>query len=266
MTKLATEGKRFLADVAALAALVWVAAATLHEGLGHGLSCLAVGGDPISWSTFHFSCGREALDQIEWRIVSAAGTAVNLGLMAIGYGWWRSARGDAAALTAWLLVVVNGLTSFGYFVFSAAFGIGDWNADGVLIGVSAQDVARAVLAVVGVGGYYAVVKLGAAMLSRMPAVASSTRAARRLCVTAWLTIGAVSLLAAIMAGSDWRSTIGASIGAALGGNAGLLSIHRFLRLKGSHSAEYAAIGEPIWILAFVLTVSFAYVLGSGLRL
>lgn len=81
-----------VADVAALAALAWVAAAALHEGLGHGVACMTMGGVPTRWSSFHFGCDQQALALWGRRIIAGAGTMVNLALMAIGWLWWRKSR------------------------------------------------------------------------------------------------------------------------------------------------------------------------------
>lgn len=214
-------------DIAALAALAWVAAATLHEGAGHGLACLAVGGEPLRWSTFHFGCGQG--DESVWdrRIVASAGSLVNLVLSAIGWAWWRASRSTWARLAAWIVLVLNGLTAFGYLVFSAAFDIGDWNRAGVLLDIVDVRLTRGVLAIVGVAGYAAVVRGAARLLSRTGAGDGATLTTRRVTMTVWATTGLVSLLAALMSGSDWHSTAGAAFGVALGGNAGLLTIARF---------------------------------------
>lgn len=266
MTRQHSRSGALLADVAALAAIIWVIAATLHEGLGHGVACAATGGDPLVWSTFHFDCARRSMSLAEWRIVSAAGTAVNLGLMALAYLWWRRTNSAGIRLATWIAVVVNGLTSFGYLIFSATFGIGDWNSTGVMIGVANTCPSRVALAAVGVAGYYLVIRSGAAMLSQMPEVAPAPAEARRLASTVWLTTGAVSLLAGLAAGSDWRSTLGASIGVALGGNAGLLSVDRFLKPFNRTGASIPRGGAFLWSVAAASVIAFVGVLGPGLRL
>lgn len=255
-----------MADIMALTAIVWVTAAMLHEGLGHGVACKAMGGVPTAWSTFHFECGRQAVSVAGWRLVSGAGTMVNIGLMALGWIWWRRSVIAGARLAAWVMFVVNGLTSFGYLIFSAVFGIGDWNATGVMTGVADPALARGVLAVIGVAGYYATIRASAMMLSPVLDGSDVVTTARRLCVTIWATTGAVSLLAALMAGADWRSTLGASMGVALGGNAGLLSIARFMVPS---TTSQALVVRHNWLLrgaAVVVVVAFVTILGPGVHL
>ncbi|WP_380785514.1 hypothetical protein [Sphingomonas sp. R86521] len=99
------------------------------------------------------------------RFVSGAGTLVNIGLATLGWIWWRLGEAPGARLAGWILVVINGLTSFGYLIFSAAFGIGGWNGASVMAGVVAASLARGVLALVDIGGYYAIVRASARMVS-----------------------------------------------------------------------------------------------------
>lgn len=266
MMQRSTERPAATADVMALTAIVWVAAAILHEGMGHGLACKAMGGVPTAWSTFHFACDRQSMSIAGWRLVSGAGTMVNVGLLALGWVWWRRGSTTGTRLAAWIVFAVNGLTSFGYLIFSAAFGIGDWNGAGVMAGMPDASLARGVLAAVGIAGYYVIVRVSAAMLSRMLDGPDRVTAARRLSITIWATTGAVSLIAALTAGADWRSTLGASIGVALGGNAGLLSVARFLVPS---STSQPPVMEKNWLLrgaAIIVVVAFAAILGPGLRI
>lgn len=104
------------------------------------------------------------------------------------------------------------------------------------------------------------------MLSRMLNSEVVAAQARRCAVIVWMTTGAISLAAALAAGSDWRSTIGASIGVALGGNAGLLSMGRFVKPTATASATTLS---PSWLLrvaAIFATVAFVAILGPGIAL
>lgn len=250
-------------DIAALAALAWIAAAALHEGAGHGLACLAVGGEPLRWSTFHFGCGQG--DGSVWarRIVAGAGSLVNLILMVLGWVWWRRSGSAWMRLAAWIVLVLNGLTVFGYLVFSAAFDIGDWNRAGVLLGVADARLARGFLAVVGLAGYAAVVGVAARLLPQTGAADGVVVTTRRVALLVWGTTGLVSLLAALMAGADWRSTAGAALGVALGGNAGLLTIARF---SGPTLALPFVRRRSLRLVAVAAVMAFVMILGPGVSL
>jgi hypothetical protein len=255
-----------LFDIAALSALAWVAAAALHEGLGHGVACSMTGGMPENWSTFHFGCAQQALSAASRRIVAGAGTAVNVVLMALSWMWWRTSSTARGRIAAWIVFVINGLTSFGYLVFSAAFDIGDWNSAGVLAEIAPSQVFRGVLAVVGALGYYAVIRVAAAMLSPSLDGPGYVRDARRLSVIVWATTGIVSLLAAAMSGPDWRSTVGASIGVALGGNAGLLSVARFVTASQAARSSVIDPSYSLRLTAIVAVAAFVTILGPGVAL
>lgn len=263
MTRSSDSNPAFTADVVALAALAWVSAATLHEGAGHGIACEAMGGAPLTWSSFHFECARQAMSLTGVRVVAGAGTVINLILMALGWAFWRSSTRPLARLFGWIIFALNGFTSFGYLVFSATFDIGDWNRSGVMTAVANMTMARTVLAVIGIGGYYAVVRAAAAMLSRELDGRAIALEARRLAITVWLTTGAISLLAALAAGHDWRSTMGASIGVALGGNAGLFSVSRFTAPGTTRQRADMRPNWPLRVAAGVAVVSFVAVLGPG---
>jgi hypothetical protein len=252
-------------DVVALAALAWVAAATLHEGLGHGLACTAMGGDPTRWSTFHFSCDRLLMSLWDQRIVAGAGTAVNAALAAVGWYGWTKDGATRRRLAGWIVFTLNGLTAFGYLVFSAIFQIGDWNGYGVMAEVANPIVVRGTLAIIGVAGYYGIVRAAACMLSQTLGGKNLAGQARRLAAIVWITTGVISFGAALSAGSDWRSTIGALIGVALGGNAGLFSLARFVKPT---TIELERL-RPNWALvgaAIVATVTFVALLGPGIAL
>lgn len=224
------------------------------------------GGHPSSWSTFHFGCDPQAMSLWGGRIVAGAGTAVNVILAALGWLVWRGSGVPRGRLAGWIVFAINGLTTFGYLVFSAVFGIGDWNGRGVMTGVTDPVLARVAPAIIGIAGYYAVVRLAAAMLSPMLNDACVAAQARRCALIVWMTTGVISLAAALAAGSDWRSTIGASIGVALGGNAGLLSIGRFVKPTAAASTTTL---PPNWLLraaAIIVTVAFVAILGPGIAL
>jgi hypothetical protein len=263
MTERLTAAPSPIPDIAALAALAWVAAAALHECAGHGLACLAVGGEPLRWTTFHFGCGQVGAPIWERRIVAGAGSLVNIVLMVLGWAWWRGSGSAWTRLAAWIVLTLNGLTAFGYLVFSAAFDLGDWNRAGVLLGVADQRLARLVLAIVGLAGYAAVVSVAARLLSRTGVAGGTVVVTRRVTMAVWTTTGVVSLLAALMAGAEWRSTAGAALGVALGGNAGLVTI---ARVSAPTITLPSLQRRSLRLLAVAAVAAFAIILGPGVSL
>ncbi len=84
-----------ICTIVAIAAVAYVCASILHEGIGHGGACVLTGGKPVAISTVHFECDHEG------RLVAAGGTIVNF----------------AAGLVCWLgLRIVSHATRLRYFL------------------------------------------------------------------------------------------------------------------------------------------------------
>ncbi len=66
-----------LPTVIAIALVAYAASNILHEAVGHGGACIALGGKPLVLSSVHFECGEETMSDVARRVVSAAGTIVN---------------------------------------------------------------------------------------------------------------------------------------------------------------------------------------------
>jgi hypothetical protein len=88
MTKWLTKqpGRRLpdLLTVTAIALVAYAASNVVHEGVGHGGACAALGGRPRVLSSVHFECGDEAMGAPARRGVSAAGTIANFIAGALG--------------------------------------------------------------------------------------------------------------------------------------------------------------------------------------
>src|ERR1035437_4156427 len=66
-----------LPTVVAIAVVAYAASNVVHEALGHGGACLALGGRPLVLSSVHFDCGDNAMGTLARRGVAAAGTIAN---------------------------------------------------------------------------------------------------------------------------------------------------------------------------------------------
>ena len=66
-----------LLTVTTIALVAYAASNVVHEGVGHGGACVALGGRPLVLSSVHFECGDEAMGVLARRGVSAAGTIAN---------------------------------------------------------------------------------------------------------------------------------------------------------------------------------------------
>ena len=72
-----------LPTVTAIALVAYAASNVLHEAVGHGGACLALGGKPLVLSPVHFECGEQAMSALALRGVAAAGTIVNFTIGAL---------------------------------------------------------------------------------------------------------------------------------------------------------------------------------------
>ena len=110
--------------VGAISIFAYMLANILHEGLGHGGACLAVGAKPLVLSSVHFECS------VDSRLVDAAGTLVNLlaGAVFFALGRQTSRAYPRWKYFFWISMTVNLYTGTGYFLFSGIGGIGDWGA------------------------------------------------------------------------------------------------------------------------------------------
>jgi hypothetical protein len=138
-----------VATVAAIGAAAYIAVTVAHEGFGHGLACLAVGGTPSAMSSTELRCdgpsGTPAL------VVTAAGSVANLvfGVMVLGWTVLRLPRSGTALYLAWVLSSLNLYHAGSYLLIGGLFGFGDWGrvAVGVLPGLGGQ----ILVALVGLG-------------------------------------------------------------------------------------------------------------------
>jgi hypothetical protein len=107
----------------ALGTASYIACDLLHEVAGHGGVCIATGGRPLTFSSFHFQClgGWQPL-------ICAAGILVNLtaGILL----WLVLRRVRQAPIEArcflWFGMAYNLFTGWGYIVSSSITNSGDW--------------------------------------------------------------------------------------------------------------------------------------------
>lgn len=63
--------------VIGIALFTYAVTNVLHEAVGHGGACVALGGSPLALLSVHFECGESAMSTLAVRGVAAAGTIVN---------------------------------------------------------------------------------------------------------------------------------------------------------------------------------------------
>lgn len=245
--------------IAGMALLVFVASALLHEGLGHGGACLALGGRPVSWGAFYFDCAAPNLVAERW--IAAAGSTVNLAVALIALVMLRMERGASADLFWWLLATVNAFQWAGYFAFSGLAGIGDWGSDGVLRGVDHALWWRLGEAVGGAGLYFGAGLLSARLLgSILGGTDERILLARRLSWTAYAVGGAMAVLIGLLNPVGIFIVLASAAASTLGGASGLMWLTGRMPRNGRAPALDPMNPRP-WLIAGVLA---AEVLAAGL--
>src|SRR5215468_4642168 len=114
--------------VGAIAVVAYALSNVVHEGLGHGGACVAVGGHPRQLTAVFFDGDVEGLPASAGRWVAAGGSLANLAAAAVAWAALRviPARWGRGRFFLWLVLAVNLLQAFGYLLFSGLGGIGDW--------------------------------------------------------------------------------------------------------------------------------------------
>ena len=113
-----------LLTVTAIALVAYAASNVLHEGVGHGGACVALGGKPLVLSSVHFDCGDDAMSAFARRGVAAAGTIVNFITGALALVIFKTAKPlhkPHAAYYLWLFTTLNLLSAPASFARPSSF-------------------------------------------------------------------------------------------------------------------------------------------------
>jgi hypothetical protein len=258
-----------LPTVIAIALVAYAASNFLHEAVGHGGACLALGGKPLVLSSVHFECGEQAMSSLALRGVAAAGTIVNFITGALALIVFKTANPLHKPHTAyflWLFTTLSLLSGAGYFLFSGVGGIGDW-AD-VAGGTMPPLVWRPALSVFGGALYFLLARLSAQWLGSLAGGGElSMRISKLLTVPAYIAGGLLYCLAGLFNPVGPVLIAISAAAASFGGASGLLWLTRFLR-RGEHSAVPAAALDRsyVWVVAgCVVSLIFVAILGPGIH-
>lgn len=250
--------------VIAIAIVATVCANLIHEGLGHGGTCLLTGGRPLVLSTVHFDCQGAGV------VVAAGGTIANLIAGAIFWSTSRLVtRSTHLRYFLWLSMTINLLGAGGYFLFSGVGNIGDW-AD-VIQGQQPAWLWRVGLTVLGVASYLFFVWI--ALREMGPFLgrdrAGRVRRARSLTLTPYLTDGILSCIAGLFNPVGMILVAISAAAASFGGASALAWMPEWLhgtRIPTTESQMPPLRRSRAWIAsAAVVALSFIFVLGRGLK-
>ena len=137
--------------VMAISALAYVLSTALHEHGGHASACVALGGSVRAFGAFYVDCDYRAMGDAAIRLVAIAGPVASVLSGLIAARLLRSARAQLSRLFCWLMASIGLMTGFGYMMFSAVAGIGDFGVgpEGALHGVPMEWLWRVLMGMVG---------------------------------------------------------------------------------------------------------------------
>lgn len=248
--------------LAALGTTSYISCDLLHELVGHGGVCLATGGQPATFSSFHFQCFGG------WQpLISAAGILVNLTAGVILWLVLRRRRQASvhARFFLWFAMAYNLFTGWGYVVSSSITNSGDWaNA---FRGLPAVWRWRPAMALAGAAFY--VLSVWIAAVEMRPVIGTSgPKRNWKLMMIPYVAAGLVACAATGFNSIMPRNVALLSAISTTFGTWGLLVMPLCLRLRGLPRADLASppflTRNRAWIsVGAVLAVIFVVALGRG---
>jgi hypothetical protein len=243
----------------ALGVLAFTCADMVHEGLGHGLATLALGGRPVILTTAWFGSSGSSS-----RWIPAAGGIANVivGFLSILASHLLPAPGSRLRYLLILSLAFNLLFATGYPAYSGIALFGDWAT--VISGRSPAWLWRTLLVVFSVISYYLSLRLIAVEIR--PFGGSDARL-RRITLIPYLAAVVVAGLAGAFNPQGWTTIFTAALPSA-GAAAGFTQMDHF---RAAHSSEPSLQAKIItrsagWIVTSVIVGTFfVLVLGPGIR-
>ena len=264
-----SQSKSDIPTLAGMAAVVFTFTTLMHEGLGHGGACLAIGAHPVAWGAYYFDCDTHAGPAWKWQAVAAAGSTVNLILCVLSYAALKAALVKGArgtfALFLWLMFVLDGFTWAGYFLFSGIAGIGDWGPgpENVLDGVANPMVWRGVMAVVGALLYFLIGRAGGRLRGQI--TGGDKAAGRRISTVFYISGGIVAVMVGLLNPLGLEIVLISSVASSFGGASGLMWLPGFIRIEDG--ATYSVKRNWLWVVAGIAAAAaYGLILGPTIKL
>lgn len=243
------------ASIISMTAIALSLTATLHEGLGHGVTAWLRGNVVTELTSNHLSSARPD------RWVAAGGTLVNLAvgtacLLASGVAGRRA----NLRYFLWILGALNLLSGAGYFLFSGVLGVGDWEE--VIAGVPRYTALRVAMAIFGALLYVVAMRWIARCLQPFVAGVQEYNPLARL---AYCTACAMDCLAGAFDPLGVHLLLISTIPAVFGGFSGLLWADAFLPNTRVEEPLTVRPSVALWVSAVVIGGLFVGVLGRGVE-
>jgi hypothetical protein len=241
--QIAVAGNPDTATLIAVSALAYVLAVALHEHVGHGMACLAMGSYPKELGAFYVDCDSDRLSSLGMRIVALAGPAMSL-LTGVAAFLVLRRIPPASSLPyyfTWLLGGVGLMSAAGYPLFSGVSGLGDLGTtrDGAFFGATPEIFWRIALTVAGVVAYTMVARyLCRTIAPCVGAVAGGQMAiARRATMISYFTGAVVYLAIGAFNPMGWTIIVMSVLPSSMGGTSGLLWMWPIYRRRAATQAD-----------------------------
>jgi len=251
--------------LAALGILAYAASMMMHEALGHGGYCLAVGGHTTMLTPWMETCHFPGAPSLG---IKAAGPGVQFGM---GLLAWLALRRLPPNLTRlrfflWLCMVLNLFVSSGYIAFSGVTDFGD--AAELIAPMHPAIVWRGGLIVLGGAAYYLSMLAAAAELKWF---AGPDDANRRLFRLVWIPYAAIGVFACSTAAMSrilgHQDALGMAVASSFGAGWGLFRLPDMIRgMSLERTSPKVSINwSAAWgIAAAAVIVAFLFFIGPGL--
>lgn len=257
-----------LLTVAAIGMVAYLIANVVHEGVGHGGTCLLVGGRAEAVSSAWFDGDLAAVGPWGQRAVRAGGTVANLlvgGGAALLLARLRP-RGAHSYYALWLVAMANLFPGSGYLMVSPFGNFGDWKE--FVKGLPHPLAWRIGLTLLGAACGLLVLRAGSRLLH--PLVGSGDeklrqRRARPLAWVPYLVAGGLVFPLAALLNPYGKGFVFSTLLAHLGGSAWLAWLPEWLKAAPGDEAPPVLGRHRGWIAAGIAaTVIVVAVLGPGI--
>jgi hypothetical protein len=250
-------------SLAALGGLAYLIPMTLHEGVGHAVACVLLGGHPLITP-----CATQC--DVRSRAMVLAGPLLNLagGIVAGSILHRVSPARPRAFWLLWLLMATNLFQFAGYLALGGLLGFGDWAT--AADGIASPWIWRPLFLVAGCALYYGAMRAAGRRLPGMGDDVAPDRRLRSLTLVPYLGAGLVAVCAGLFnpLGGPLLLALGLPVASSFGAYYGLLPIGDFRR-KGAGEAERAlapVTRSAAWLaVAAVAIALFLGLIGPGLR-
>jgi hypothetical protein len=255
--------------VAAIAVLVYLLAAVIHEGIGHGATCALAGGKAITVTSVYCECNDRDLSRNRQRMIEAGGTTANL-LFGLSFAAALVLFRPASPTWRYFLLLsamVNLFQSGGYLMISPFADFGDWKA--FLEGLSSKLVWQLTLTAIGILISVAALYFGRKEIEPFCGAVNPFRGQQAWLLTAlpYVTGALASCVIAFLNPIDKSLVVTSAAAATLGGTSWLLWVGYLTGIQAAKSELPPATVESNWILimlALAALMTWAVTLGPGI--